>query len=92
MATSVLEISIHAEHCELVTQAQLNQQRVDGSNLNTLVAAPVANVGGTHMIITIWDYHRQGAKALEDCGFRSRSAEALEQLLQYEAGSEDEFL
>ena len=49
------EVIIGREHCQVMTDAQAGQQRVDGSNLNPAAAAPVAEFGRLDVIATVWD-------------------------------------
>ena len=83
------EIPVGGEHRELVADAQLGQERIDGPDLQAPPAAGVPQMGGVDVIPPIGDQERKVAEAFDDPISGSGAAEPLEQLLEDEPRGED---
>lgn len=91
MPREVLKVLIGAEECQAVPDAQLGDQRVNCSKLNSSATARVAQCGGLDVIIAIRNQERHSGKPLENLGMRLGSREPLQQLLKNEPGRENGF-
>ena len=87
---SELEIVVGAQQRQIVSNAQLRQQRVDRADLNTCSAASVAQLGGCYMVFAIRLQQRKRCEALDDLLARFRPVESLKQLLENHAGRDDD--
>lgn len=52
------KISIGGDEGEIVSEAKLRDQCVDGSDLDSSATAAVPQFGRTNVIFSIWDHHR----------------------------------
>jgi hypothetical protein len=91
MSGRVVEVPIGRKQRELVTLAELDQQRVDGSDLDAGPPADVANLSGSRVVLAVGHEQWERREPLENHGSGFRPAEALENLLKDEAGREDRF-
>jgi len=89
MKCDLPEVRIRRQQRELESDAQLSEQRVDGSDLDSVAPTVVAKVRSCNVVAALRLQARKGGEALEDGISGARSAEALQQLLQHEAGRED---
>ena len=62
----VFEVDVGGQNSQLVTDAQLSQQRVDCSRLNTTPAAQIAQFCGGDVIFPVGVEERERRKALDD--------------------------
>lgn len=69
--------------------AKLDEQGVDGPDLNSAAAAGVANLRGFDVILPVRLDEPEGAKAFDELSPSLRPCKALQQLLQHETGRED---
>ena len=53
------EIAIGRQHREVVTEAELREQRVDRTDLDAAAPATVSQLGGRNMVPPIGDEQRQ---------------------------------
>lgn len=84
-----LEVVIRGEHRQLVANAKVREERVDGTYLHTTAPAGVAQLGRVDMILPIGHQERDCGESLEDLLARLRAREALQQLLQHETSGND---
>ena len=88
MFGDVFEVDVGGQDSQLVTNAQLSQQRVDCARLNTTRAAQIAQFRGGYVIFPIGVEERERRKALVDLPPGFGSGETLQELLEYEASAE----
>jgi hypothetical protein len=62
----VLEVLIRAKHRQAVPGAQLREQRINGSNLDSGATARIAQGGRMDVIVPIRHQARHGRKSLEN--------------------------
>jgi hypothetical protein len=86
------EVIVGGEQRELVPNAELGQQGVDGANLYTGPATDVSNLCGSNVVLAIWLKHRKRFKGLDDLGACRGPGKALEEFLQDEPGSDDKLV
>ena len=79
------EIVVRREQFELVPNAQLRNDRIDGANLQARASTTVAQLGRFDVIASIERQKGQCCESVDDFLARPRSAETLEQLLQDKA-------
>ena len=87
----VVEISIGRQHDKFSAHANLRQQGIDGSNLNTAATTLVAQICRTNMIAP---HVRDHGDRLEMASYLRHgigSANALQQLPEHGSGGEDPF-
>ena len=70
--------------------AELGEKRVDGADLDTSLAALIAQGGRTDMVVPIRLKQRQSGKAFDDLGLRLGARETLQELLENQAGRDDD--
>jgi hypothetical protein len=85
----VLEIIVAGEHRQAMTDAQLGQEGIDGSDLHAAASAAISHLGGPNVIVTIGHQQRYGGKPIQDPIAGSGAREALKELLKDEAGRND---
>ncbi len=83
-----LKIPIARQHPQTVANAQLRQNRVDSPNLNAIATACIAKRSRFDMIRPVRDEEGKCGKPVQNLRARFRSREALEKLLQYQAGGQ----
>lgn len=86
MSGDVIKILVCRQHYQLVTQAELRQQRIDRANLKPGPPATVTQPGGIDVVLPIRDEERQRGEALENLLARLGSRKPLQQFLQHEPG------
>lgn len=84
-----MEVLVGGQHGQLVPDAKLREERVDGCRLDALATAAITNVGGADVILTVGDEKRQRAEALDDPAMRFGLREALQQLLEHQTRADD---
>jgi hypothetical protein len=70
-----------------VSSAKLDEQGVNGANLNAMPPASISNLCGINVILAIWLDESKSSKALYDTVACLRASKALEQLLQYKSSA-----
>jgi hypothetical protein len=85
MPSGMCEVLVCAQERQLVPNAQLRQQRVDGADLHTRSSASVAQHSGGNVILAIGLKQRKRGKTLDDLSLSLRPRESLKQLLQHQA-------
>lgn len=85
----VLEVPVGAEHREVVAQAELCQENVDGPDLHSVPSAGRAQVRRGDVVVPVRHEERQRRKPFQDRLARLRSPEALQDLLQDQTGRAD---
>ena len=88
MAGGVVEVSIGGEQHQVVMEAEMREQGVDGPELDAVTPAGVAEIGGRDMVIAVRHDHRQRREVRHDSVTGLGAAEALEKLLKDEPGRE----
>ena len=83
------EVVICTEQYQIVFAAELNEDCVDGSNLNPMTTARIADLRSFNMVVSVWLQESKRGKPLNKLASRLRSRKALKQFLQYQPGSED---
>ena len=86
MPCDIAKVSVGCQHRQVVTEAELRQQRIDGADLNAAASAFVSQFGRVHMIAPVGDQQWQCGEAIEKLCTVSRSDEPLQKLLQNEPG------
>jgi hypothetical protein len=83
------EIVVARQHCQVVPNAQLSQERVDGSNLHTIPAASIPQLRRFDVIVPVG--HKQGycREPVNDPVSGLWAGEPLQKLLQNKAGRND---
>ena len=82
------EVFVGRQHREIVADAELCEQGIDGCDPEPVFAALIAQVGGVHVIATIGNEEGQRAEALDDSLAVTGLEKTLQQLLQDEPGGE----
>lgn len=72
--------------------AELGQDRIDGSDRDARTSASIANARCSDVIFSVGLNQRQGCEALDDLGLCLRSREALKKLLQDKPGRHDDLV
>ena len=72
-----------------MADAKLGEERIDGSDLNAVPAAFVAQSGRGDMVAARRHNHGNGREAVDDPRPDTRAAAALQQFLKYQAGHVD---
>jgi|SRR5215469_2641948 len=89
MPRDVLEVLIGAEECQAVPDAKLGNQRIDRPNLNSCATTRVAERCCLDVVVSVRNQERYGGKPLENLSACLGPSEALQQLLENQAGRED---
>ena len=84
MPRDIAEISIGRQHRQVMAEAKLRQQRIDGADLNAATPALVSQLGRVHVIAPVRHQERQCPKPIEELATVSRAGKPLQQLLQNE--------
>ena len=82
------EVIVRRKKRQVMPNAELRQDRIDGANLDSRAATAIAKLGGLDMVLAVWRKQRQGAEALDDLTAVARPGKALEQLLQHQASGD----
>ena len=82
------EVLVRRKKRQVMPNAKLRQNRIDGANLDSRAAAAIAEGCGLDMVLAIGSEQRQGTEALDDLAAVARPGKALEQLLQNQARSD----
>jgi len=91
MRSNTRKIIIGREQREVVPNAELRENRIDGADLNPGSATTVAKLGCVNVVLAFRRDYRQGAEAIDDLGSVTRARETLEELLEHKAGRDDRF-
>lgn len=92
MARDVAEIAVRRQHREIMAQAELRQERVDGADLRARPTTAIAQLGGLNMVPSVRRDKRQGREPIENLRSRLGSGESLQQLLQDQTGCQNHVL
>ncbi len=65
-AGDTAKIAVGCEHCQIMTNAKLGKQRVNGANLQSRTSTVVAQFGGRNVILPIWHQKRQCRKTFHN--------------------------
>ena len=85
------EVFIGRQHCELVMDAELCEQRVDGTDLHTGPTTAVAQLRGSDVIFPVRAEERQSPEPVNDVLTRAGSGKTLQQFLQDQPRGHDRF-
>jgi len=83
------EVHVGGKQRQVVPDAKLRNQCVNRPHLNPGASAAVAQIGGTHMIVSIRRQHRQCGELLDKFLTGLWAREALQQFLQNEPSDND---
>lgn len=89
MPRCMREVFVRREQGQAVANAELGEQGVDGAELNTRLAADVAQARRLDVVLSIGLNQRQGCEALDDPGPIPGARESLQELLQDQARGDD---
>lgn len=83
------EVMIGRQQGQLVADAELREQRVNRSDLQSAPPAGIAQLRCRDMIVPVRSEERERREALDDQPASLGSGKALEQFLQHQAGRDD---
>jgi hypothetical protein len=83
------EIVVRAEQDQIVLQTELDEHRVDGSDLNAVPATRVADYGGFDVVFTVWLQESERGEPLDQLATCFGPRKALQELLQHQTRRED---
>lgn len=83
------EVLVRRQHRQLVPDAELSKESVDGADLDAPAPACRANVGSSDVVVAIRHEQRESGESVDDPFAGPGAAEALEQLLEDEPGRHD---
>lgn len=89
MLRDITKVPVGREHCQIVSQAKLGQERVDCAYLNAGAAAFVSERRRIDMIAPVGNQKRKCGKPIQDLLAIPWPREALQEFLQDEAGAEE---
>jgi len=72
-----------------VFEAELDEHRVDGSDLDTATAARVSDLSGLDMVLSVRLQKSERGKSLDQWAACFGSGKALQQFLQHQTGCKD---
>jgi hypothetical protein len=81
MPGRVDKVLVCRQQSQIVSTTQLNEQGIDGADLNPRATTGVAHLGRSNVVLPVWRDEGQDLQALEDGLSRTRAAEALKQFL-----------
>ena len=87
---SELEVVVGTQQGEIVPNAQLSEQRVDGADLNARSAACVPKIGRCDMVFAIGLKQGKRGEAFNDLCARLGSGESLKQFLENQPGRDND--
>ena len=85
----MLEVTVGAEHRQVVPDTKLCEQSIDRPDLKAAPAAFIAKVCRGDMVFALRHDERQRSEPLKDLCPRLRAAESLEKFLEDQAGREN---
>ena len=83
------EIIVRAEKDKVVFEAELYQQGVNGSNLETVTPTSVADFGCFYMVVPIRLQEAKRAEPIDQLAMRFGARKPLKKFLQHKARSKD---
>jgi hypothetical protein len=89
MSGHLNEVLVACEHDQVMPDAKLSQQRIDGSGLNAGSPTPISQPSGLDMIIAIRHQKRNCRKSIQNLITSFRTRKALQEFLHDEARCED---
>ena len=78
----MLKVRVGRQKHKLVPDTQLSDQRVDRAGLNPALAASIAELSCSDMIVTVWIQERKGSEVLDYLHPGLGTREPLEKLLK----------
>ena len=88
----MLEVPVGTEHHQVVSDAELREERIDRSDLKAAATAFIAKVRGRDVVLALRHDEWQRGEPFEDLRSRLGAAESLEKFLEYQAGRENRSL
>ena len=85
------EIGVGREELQFVANAELREDRIDGSDLDSAPPRAIPNLRGFKVVVTVGGDKRKSSEPGDDCLLCARPMEALENLLVDESRRNDEF-
>ena len=85
------KVVVGCQQHELVPDAKLSEQGVDGADLHAGPTAAIAQIRGVDVILPVRCDERQRREPLDDVFARTRAGESLQQFLQDQSRSHDDF-
>ena len=89
MSRDADEVLVGGQQRQLVAQAELRQDRVDGSNLEPGPPAPIAQLRRFDVVLAIRRQQWKRCEAFDDLLACTRSGEPLQEILQHQARRHD---
>ena len=89
MPGDATEILVGGQHRQLMTDAELREQRVDRADLHAGATAAVAQFRRVDVILPVRAEERKNREPVDDIAARAGSRKTLQQLLQDEPGGDD---
>ena len=90
MLCDAREVGIRREQSELVANAELGEDRVDGADLNPATPSPIAQLRGLEVVVAIGRQEGQGAEARRDRLLVTGPLKSLEEFLVDEPRGRDQ--
>ena len=87
---NVAEIVVGRKHRQAVSETKLREERIDRSGLDACAPAVIAQSGGFDVIRSIRNDERNRGEAIQDPRLGFRAQEALQKLLENDAGGDDQ--
>ena len=84
------EVVVGRQQAEVMANAKLCQQSVDGADLNTCATAAVAQLSSVDVVLTVRAEQWQGGETFDDVPAGTWTRKALKQFLQHEPGGHDD--
>lgn len=84
----VREVRIRGQQQEIVSNAKLRDQCIDGPDLNTALSASIAKFCSGDVILPVGIEQWKGCEALNDLLPRLGAGKPLQQFLQHQSGGE----
>ena len=78
----MFEISVGAQHHQIVPNTEPREKRINRSDLKAVTAALIAKVCSGDVVFALWHDERQRSEPFEDLRSRFRAAESLEKFLK----------
>jgi hypothetical protein len=76
------KIVVHREHRQIVAEAKLREQRINGSDLEACAVATVPQVRSFDVVRAIRNYERNSVESIQDLCPSFWARKALQQLLE----------
>jgi hypothetical protein len=89
MPGDIVKVSVCGQHRKVVVEAELSQQRIDGTDLNSAASAFVPQFGRLDMVAPVGNQERQCGEPIENLCAVPWSGKALQEFLQNEPGGHE---